>query len=337
MPKRSPLDSKYPNLTFTELIESCKDSELTLSEFYKKYKYLDLAGSEYFKIVRNSDLTFSEFDEKCKGSGLAIRSKGSGRSFPGYAKKPKDSHLTSSKPTKKPEDSHLTSSKPVNKIKDSGIPLFDLDKMSKYSIPAISEIISDDSSLTSSKFVNKIKDSDLTLPEFYQKYQYVLTIISDITEMSHNSDLTSSEFSQKWIDSGLPIKKPSTLDNHIKERDNKHYGSAGSPISDLRFKKNVIELKNSLSKVLSLQGVSYEWRQDEFKEIDFSNKPGIGFIAQEAEKIVPEFVETSNDGYKRIHYANMIPLLVEALKEQQKQIDELKSQITENQMEYGNL
>jgi hypothetical protein len=49
-----------------------------------------------------------------------------------------------------------------------------------------------------------------------------------------------------------------------------------------------------------------------------------GRIAQDVEKILPELVETSDDGTKSVSYGNIIGVLIEAIKEQQKQIDELK-------------
>jgi len=95
---------------------------------------------------------------------------------------------------------------------------------------------------------------------------------------------------------------------------------------------------------LDLQGVRYEWKTEaelasvnmnkgvDVKETDkrpfnFPDGSQLGVIAQDVEKIVPELVQTGSDGLKSVDYIKMIPLLIEAIKEQQKQIDELKSQI----------
>jgi hypothetical protein len=94
--------------------------------------------------------------------------------------------------------------------------------------------------------------------------------------------------------------------------------------SDIRFKKDIVTLNGALKNVLSLRGVSYNWKKDEFPEKNFSNEKQIGFIAQELEKIYPELVSTGADGYKGVDYARLTPALVEAIKEQQKEIDELK-------------
>jgi hypothetical protein len=53
----------------------------------------------------------------------------------------------------------------------------------------------------------------------------------------------------------------------------------------------------------------------------------IGFIAQEIEKVFPELVDTGADGYKSVKYANFTALLVEAVKDQQNQIEKLKSDL----------
>jgi hypothetical protein len=102
--------------------------------------------------------------------------------------------------------------------------------------------------------------------------------------------------------------------------------ATGFPIaSDFRFKKNIQPLENTLSKVQKIVGVSYDLRKDEFPEKNFSDKPQIGFIAQDIEKIFPEMVFTDEKGYKSVDYARLTPVLVEALKELT-----LKNQTLEN-------
>ncbi|MDP2387344.1 MAG: tail fiber domain-containing protein [Bacteroidota bacterium] len=92
--------------------------------------------------------------------------------------------------------------------------------------------------------------------------------------------------------------------------------------SDKRFKKNISPLNNALTSVLKLDGVSYNWRVQEFPERDFNDSLQIGFIAQEVEKIYPQMVFTDAEGYKSVDYSRLTPVLVEAIKEQQKIIDE---------------
>jgi hypothetical protein len=102
---------------------------------------------------------------------------------------------------------------------------------------------------------------------------------------------------------------------------------AGS--SDARFKTNVTPIINPLQKVLALRGVNFDWKTTEFPARSFSENRSVGFIAQEVEKILPEVVQTENnaEGYKSVQYDKVVALLVEAIKEQQKQIDSLKVEL----------
>lgn len=94
--------------------------------------------------------------------------------------------------------------------------------------------------------------------------------------------------------------------------------------SDGRFKKNIEPLQQSLDKVLQLQGVSYQMKAEAFPKENFDTATQVGLVAQEVEKIVPEVVSEGPNGYKAIDYAKLVPLLIEAIKSQQQQIDELK-------------
>jgi len=94
--------------------------------------------------------------------------------------------------------------------------------------------------------------------------------------------------------------------------------------SDARLKKNIEEIPNALEKVLQLRGISFEWIEDN----EDNNKKNLGLIAQEVEKIFPEVVATDKaTGLKALEYGNLISPLVEAIKEQQEQIEELKKEI----------
>ena len=99
--------------------------------------------------------------------------------------------------------------------------------------------------------------------------------------------------------------------------------------SDLRWKKNIVPISNAMSLVEALQGVSFEWRKDEFKDKNFEEGRQIGLIAQDVEQVIPEIVKTDKDGYKAIAYEKLTAVLVEALKEQQQRIRELTVRIEE--------
>ena len=89
--------------------------------------------------------------------------------------------------------------------------------------------------------------------------------------------------------------------------------------SDKRLKKNIKTVESALDKVIALRGVSFNWEEGGAKSI--------GLIAQEAEKVIPEIVLQDENGYLGIKYNNLIGVLVEAIKEQQEQINTLKKLI----------
>jgi hypothetical protein len=107
--------------------------------------------------------------------------------------------------------------------------------------------------------------------------------------------------------------------------------------SDERFKKNIQPIQGALKKVMQLEGVSYNWRVDEFPKRKFGERTEIGVIAQDLEKVYPELVSTDQDGYKSVQYSHLVPVLIEAIKEQQKQIEGLKKQAENNESKYGDL
>ncbi len=91
--------------------------------------------------------------------------------------------------------------------------------------------------------------------------------------------------------------------------------------SDLRYKKDIQKLDEVLPKLLQLQPVSYDFRTEQFPEMNFSSKQQIGLIAQEVEAIFPDMVSTKANGYKVVDYSRLIPMLLEGIKELQVQID----------------
>jgi len=89
--------------------------------------------------------------------------------------------------------------------------------------------------------------------------------------------------------------------------------------SDQRLKKNIHPITNALDKVQRLDGVTFNWKK--------SGDKSMGLIAQNVEKVVPELVGVGPDGMKSIQYGNMVGLLIEAMKEQQKKIEKLEKQV----------
>ena len=97
--------------------------------------------------------------------------------------------------------------------------------------------------------------------------------------------------------------------------------------SDARYKKNIEPLKNALTNLMKLRGVNYYWKTKEFPDKYFNSKKQIGVVAQELEKVYPELVMTDKDGSKSVDYSKITPVLIEAIKEQQQQIDEYKKRM----------
>jgi len=87
--------------------------------------------------------------------------------------------------------------------------------------------------------------------------------------------------------------------------------------SDIRLKTNIQAIENPLAKVIQIEGVSFNWKED--------NRPALGVIADQVQEILPELVH-GNDP-KTVNYNGLIGLLIEAVKEQQIQIDELRSKL----------
>ena len=100
--------------------------------------------------------------------------------------------------------------------------------------------------------------------------------------------------------------------------------------SDRRLKENIQPIENALCKVIGVSGNTFDWKslsKEEIQTIHGNTGRDVGVIAQEIESILPEAVTTRDNGYKAVNYEKIVPLLIEAIKEQQKQIDELKSKV----------
>ena len=88
--------------------------------------------------------------------------------------------------------------------------------------------------------------------------------------------------------------------------------------SDINLKENIHQIKNPLDKVIQINGVGFRWKD--------SKEEAIGVIAQDIEQVIPELVKISN-GTKTVNYNGLVGVLIEAIKEQQRQIEDLKKQI----------
>ena len=113
--------------------------------------------------------------------------------------------------------------------------------------------------------------------------------------------------------------------------------------SDKNFKENIVSIESPLSKVLNMEGISFSWKQekdlteqipeakrggdeaqkssagkkDNKKSKRFPEGRHYGVVAQDVEKVMPEIVMEGIDGDKAVNYTELIPVLIEAIKEQQ--------------------
>jgi hypothetical protein len=88
-------------------------------------------------------------------------------------------------------------------------------------------------------------------------------------------------------------------------------------LSDINLKTNISQIADPLEKVMQIRGVTFNWKED--------NRNSAGVIAQEIEKILPELVH--GEETKTVNYNGLIGLLIECVKKQQEEIDELKKKV----------
>ena len=98
--------------------------------------------------------------------------------------------------------------------------------------------------------------------------------------------------------------------------------------SDERLKTKLGTIENALDKVLSLEGFYYQ-ANEVAQELGYTVKREVGVSAQQVQAVLPEVVVPApiDEKYLTVHYDKLVPLLIEAIKEQQAQIEELKSKL----------
>ncbi len=99
-----------------------------------------------------------------------------------------------------------------------------------------------------------------------------------------------------------------------------YYWGGDNNMSDERLKTNITPITDAVSKIQQLNGVTFNWKS--------TGKPSVGVIAQNVEKVFPDLVTTDpKSGMKAVQYGNLVAPLIEAVKEQQKEIDDLKAEV----------
>jgi len=108
------------------------------------------------------------------------------------------------------------------------------------------------------------------------------------------------------------------------------YATGSWVSSDKRYKKDIKTIDNALDKINAIDGVSYQFKKETVNDIDFSemkNGNHLGFIAHDLEKVFPELVQQDEKGYYAVNYDGLVPVLVQAMKDQQELIDSQEEEI----------
>jgi hypothetical protein len=90
-------------------------------------------------------------------------------------------------------------------------------------------------------------------------------------------------------------------------------------LSDLSMKINVTGIDHAVEKLRSIRGVHFQYRQ--------SGRASLGVIAQDLEPVLPDLVKPATDGTRSVSYNGLVAVLIEAIKQQQNDIEELRQQI----------
>jgi hypothetical protein len=140
---------------------------------------------------------------------------------------------------------------------------------------------------------------------------------------------TANNWSYNWLSLNGPNNTPSS--GTVKLDVNGVIRTTGvQSLSDKQFKKDIKPIELALETIQKIDGKTYLWNKEANKDINFDEGLHSGFIAQEFEKVLPHLVATDRAGNKAVNYTELIPYLVEAIKDQQVQINDLKAQLTEN-------
>lgn len=145
----------------------------------------------------------------------------------------------------------------------------------------------------------------IIMPAFFLTLLVIVAAVLLIDKKAEATYLSGTSFYD------LSVTHDLTVGNNIT-------GAAFLYSSDRNLKTNIQPINNALDKVNKLEGVSFNWKSNGGAEL--------GLIAQDVEQVLPELVITdSKTGLKAVKYGNIVPVLIQAIKEQQKQIDELKA------------
>jgi len=98
--------------------------------------------------------------------------------------------------------------------------------------------------------------------------------------------------------------------------------------SDERLKENIVQIPNSLDKIKQIKGVLFNWKEGYGKVHPYGENKDVGVIAQEVQQILPEIVkENVHNKFLGVRYEKLTPLLLEAIKELSKKVEELEKKL----------
>ncbi len=154
---------------------------------------------------------------------------------------------------------------------------------------------------------------------------------------NNTTRVTDYGATNKTLVNGWTANSQTTVETYVQDAGVRQQGNLNitgkfkstgiSETSDSTYKTDVAVLTNALQKVKELRGVSYNWKTEEYPDMNFEREKQIGLIAQEVEKILPEVVETDQGGLKSVEYGHIVPLLIEAVKELQNIIQSQQQQL----------
>ncbi|MEX0986872.1 MAG: tail fiber domain-containing protein [Bacteroidales bacterium] len=97
-------------------------------------------------------------------------------------------------------------------------------------------------------------------------------------------------------------------------------------LSDQRLKENIVSIDEALMLIQQLNGVYYDWNQEARDKFAVEETKQLGVLAQDVEILLPQLVKTNEKGFKMVEYSKLTPVLLEAIKEQQRQIEVLQEE-----------
>ena len=145
------------------------------------------------------------------------------------------------------------------------------------------------------------------------------------TDSTVNLGDATRAFAALYVDKIGVGTSPSSTEGEIRATNNitAYYSS------DIGLKENLNPIENSIEKIQAISGYNFDWKDEVVKERGgeddyFVRKSDVGVVAQEIEAILPEACATRPDGTKAVRYEQLVPLLIEGIKELKAEIEELK-------------